>query len=483
MRTKLGAVIFTVMCLLYAFHLTAKAEEKVYHTTPTGFPHYDVTGTRNGYLFLGNVEFSSCPKDSYAMILDGDGELVYYQRVPDCGYLINFQPQSDGTLTYWLSGTDDFDGNATYQFNNRYEQIGVFGDTEFEAGFMDSHEYTILPNGHTIQMFYVDKLTAMGGTVPQRTVTDIVLREVNAAGDVLFEWDGLDHVDPMDAYDGYFDYAPLTQTVDYIHSNAVEVDHDGNWLLSSRHFNEITKINRATGDIIWRLGGEQNDFDLLNDDRWFSHQHDIRRLPNGHISLFDNGNYLFPPYSRYVEYAIDENELEITKVREITYTVSPTKSLYAFAMGSARNLPNGHVLIGWGAHSSPVATEYDASNEIVFDVHFPAGEFSYRAYSGNWVGKPLWGPTIAEVDSRLYFSLNGSTEVAKFSVWGGAKNPDILIATVPKDEFEESAPMVEDFCVYKVVALDSRGKKISESLHVAQKCLAEKIFFPIVGQP
>ncbi|GIT32243.1 MAG: hypothetical protein Ct9H300mP2_3220 [Candidatus Neomarinimicrobiota bacterium] len=45
------------------------------------------------------------------------------------------------------------------------------------------------------------------------------------------------------------------QVIDYVHANAIELDNDGNILLSCRHMDEITKINHQTGEIIWRLGG------------------------------------------------------------------------------------------------------------------------------------------------------------------------------------------------------------------------------------
>ena len=69
---------------------------------------------------------------------------------------------------------------------------------------------------------------------------------------------------------------------------------------------EITKIDRQTGDIIWRLGGVNNEFTFLNDSLDFQHsiptpfcyQHDIRRLRNGNITIYDNGNYKHPKYSQ-----------------------------------------------------------------------------------------------------------------------------------------------------------------------------------------
>ena len=107
MRTKLGAVVFTVMCLLYAFHLTAKADEKVYHTTPAGFPTWQVTGQRDDYLFIANFRFEQCSPNGYSLITDGTGELVYHQKVHDCRLATDFKPQSDGGLSYWLGAGGD----------------------------------------------------------------------------------------------------------------------------------------------------------------------------------------------------------------------------------------------------------------------------------------------------------------------------------------------------------------------------------------
>ena len=39
----------------------------------------------------------------------------------------------------------------------------------------------------------------------------------------------------------------------------------GIFLVSCRNLDEITKIHRTTGEIIWRWGGSQNDFIFTND--------------------------------------------------------------------------------------------------------------------------------------------------------------------------------------------------------------------------
>lgn len=80
---------------------------------------------------------------------------------------------------------------------------------------------------------------------------DAIIQELDQSKNVVFQWRSWDHFRITDAT-----HEDLTAAlVDYVHANALEVDNDGNILLSSRHLDEITKIDRQTGNIIWRLDG------------------------------------------------------------------------------------------------------------------------------------------------------------------------------------------------------------------------------------
>src|SRR5439155_23053659 len=123
----------------------------------------------------------------------------------------------------------------------------------------------------------------------------------------------------LDATDVQF-HNPNETFFDYAHLNSVDVDTDGNILASFRSMDEVTKINHNNGKIIWRWGGKNNYFTLVgNDTLPFSHQHDVRCIANGHITMFDNGNYRKTiwgdqsyhdtAYSRAIEYQLDESSL------------------------------------------------------------------------------------------------------------------------------------------------------------------------------
>ncbi len=112
----------------------------------------------------------------------------------------------------------------------------------------DAHDYLLLPNGHALlfanDVEPVDMSQVVPGGNPDASVTGLVVQELDASKNVIFQWRTWDYL-PITA-----SYIDLTQpTVDLIHGNAIAVDADGNILLSMRHLSSIVKINRQTGDV------------------------------------------------------------------------------------------------------------------------------------------------------------------------------------------------------------------------------------------
>ena len=142
---------------------------------------------------------------------------------------------------------------------------------------------------------------------------------------------------------------------------------------------EITKINRQTGDIIWRMGGKNNQFIFTNDTIRFSHQHAFRRIPTGHYTLFDNGNFHTPNFSRAIEYNLDQ----VNKTATLVWQFRNSPDEYGFAMGYVQRLSNGNTVIGWGS-ANPTVTEVDPNGNKVFELTFPEGVYSYRAFRMTW---------------------------------------------------------------------------------------------------
>ncbi|MBT8377955.1 MAG: aryl-sulfate sulfotransferase, partial [Ignavibacteria bacterium] len=168
--------------------------------------------------------------------------------------------------------------------------------------------------------------------------------------------------------------------IDWTHCNSIEIAQDGNLIISTKNFNEITKINRQTGEIIWRLGGERNQFQFINDNRGFGGQHDARVLSNGNIALFDNGLFLIPEYSSYVEYEIDEQNFTATLVRRY----SRNGSIFSGKRGGVQELPNGNILISWDGILYPFVSEINPEDSTVYEVKYDNHVQQYRAYKFPW---------------------------------------------------------------------------------------------------
>lgn len=347
----------------------------------------EITVTNNnpteGKIFLSNFPFSNIPNTPFLLMLNNNGSVYSAIRMRDNA--ADFKKIENGNLTYFSDEEAKF-----FEMDVRYNIIDSFycgnGYTT------DIHELIVLGNSHALLMSYDAQLVDMSAIVtggnPNATVIGLIIQEIDENKNVVFQWRSWDHIPITDSR-----HQDLTSAaIDYVHGNAIEQDNDGNILISSRHLDEITKISRSTGDIIWRLGGTQNQFSFPNDPGKFNYQHGIRRLANGNIILFDNGNFHTPPHSRAVEYSLDETN----KVATLVWQYRNNPEIFGFAMGFAQRLNNGNTFISWGA-TNPSATEVTPAGNVVQEISLPAGVFSYRAFKYDWEGAPVYMDTLKNI--------------------------------------------------------------------------------------
>jgi len=172
----------------------------------------------------------------------------------------------------------------------------------------------------------------------------------------------------------------------WTHGNSIEIDGDY-IIVSNRAMSEVIKYNRFNGEVYWILGGPLNDFEFINDPLSGPHkQHDVRRLENGNLMIFDNGHGLQGAGetrpTRIAEYEIDENNLIATLVWEYLHP----EEYVASNQGSAQRLENGNTLISWGGvggHGS-IITEVNYSKEILLELRYPLGSSAYKVRKFDW---------------------------------------------------------------------------------------------------
>jgi len=104
------------------------------------------------------------------------------------------------------------------------------------------------------------------GGSPSASIIGAVIQELKFSnGAVVFEWKSLDHIPVTETTD---DIKLTDNLIDYIHVNSVSKDTDGNLIVSCRHLDEVIKIKKSTGEILWRLGGsasKNNQFTFVYD--------------------------------------------------------------------------------------------------------------------------------------------------------------------------------------------------------------------------
>jgi len=383
---------------------------------PEDFPNITVNLKNNpseGYIFFTPRTLTT--SWGYLIVMDNNAIPIYYQKYP---YPIsNFQLQTNGLLSFGDSYKDHF-----ILMDSSYS---IIDSVRTGNGYAtDFHEFQIALNGHYLLMAYDPQIvrmdTIVAGGDPAAVVIGLIVQELDHNKDVVFQWRSWDHFQITDATEDI----DLTQhTIDYVHGNAIELGSDGNLLISSRNMDEITKINRQTnGEIIWRWGGiksRNNQFLFVNDSITFSHQHDIRRLPNGNVTLFDNGNLHTPKISRASEYKLDETN----KIAELEWEYSHEPPIYKGARGNVQTLSGNNKIIGWGGwlNQGPEAvSEVQQDGSVTLELFLEETFVSYRAFKFPWQTNLF----VAEPDSIFFESVPvGDSTTISVNLINNSANP------------------------------------------------------------
>src|ERR687885_1671708 len=392
--------------------------------------------TAPGYIFIAPERGGT--RQGGPMIVDDHGQVVWFRPVrSERLFARDFKVQhyrGEPVLTWW-------EGFLGYPLNEYVIADGSYREiTRIRAGngrSADHHEFLITPRDTALIIIYdtVRRGLSPVGGLKDGLVWQGIVQELDIeTRKVLFEWHSLEHVGldetyatpPNDALPG----------IDYFHLNSIDIDHDSNLLISARETFTVYKIDRKSGEIIWRLGGKKSDFEMGEGTR-FAYQHDARRHKDGTLTIFDNGGIVkVDKQSRGIVVELDEDAMTATLVRQYTH---PDR-YRAVTQGNMQVVPNGDVFIGWG--SEPVFSEFSGDGELLFDASFPPEVESYRTFRFPWSGHPSDRPAAvvertSEHEVKVYASWNGATEVASWEVLGGPRPGQLeSVGSVPRDDFE-----------------------------------------------
>ncbi|MGA2298640.1 MAG: aryl-sulfate sulfotransferase, partial [FCB group bacterium] len=318
----------------------------------------------------GYFRFDFSPP-SYFFLVDNYGNKQFLDSINPQPSIYNFLLRDGNWISYGIT--------KYYLFNQDRQLIGSIPVPSNYV--IDFHAVEILTNGHYLilcdTILDIDLSSIVPNGQKHAKILTNNLVEIDTSGRIYWEWKAYDHLKITDVTPDI----DLTQlSIDFTHVNSFAEDKDSNILISFKNLDEITKINKTTGQIMWRMGGsmcKNNQFTFKNDNIngfiGFSHQHSIAILPNGNLLMYDNGGMRNTQFSRAVEYQIDQINKTATKIWD--YGNSPP--IFQSDQGSVFRLPNGNTLINWG---SKQITEVRPDNSKAFELTISAPNLIYKAY-------------------------------------------------------------------------------------------------------
>jgi hypothetical protein len=414
---------------------------------------------RNSYQRQVNIQHGP-------MIINGHGQLVWFQQASPGSVAINLEVQTyrrHPVLTWW-QGANTFSAGLDVIADSSYRTLAVLRLGPASAHYAtDGHEFQITRQGTALVEGYGGvhaDLRKLGGSAGGVVQDDIIQELDIRTGAVLWEWHSYGHVPLSDSY-----IRPTgSKWFDYFHLNSIQQLPNGNLLISARNTWSIYEISRSTGRIIWTLGGKYSSFRMPRDTR-FEWQHDAHMIGRT-VSVFDDGSDGPAQEERQ-----SSGKLVLLHMRTMTATLARTythkPALLSVSQGSVQKLPDGNVFIGWGA--DPQFSEYTPGGRQIFNASFVLGVNTYRAYRFPWVGRPTTPPALAVSRSSngratLYASWNGATQVAAWRVLGGPTSSSLKwVARAARTGFETTIRLGRARPYLEVQALSAGGRVLGTS--------------------
>lgn len=313
-------------------------------------PGYTLFSLNNGLLNI-------TPNNDGIYALDAQGRVVWYYR--DGRYMLEVQRLANGHILVM-----EYGGTMVYEIDVWGNVLNTYLPGPMGVHLLH-HDVITLPNGNYLT--FAVEMRSIGGYPAGPTgcaggvcnVVGDVIVEFTPAGVVVDQIPILDVLDPlripqMDLFNTpLFNLEFGTTTKDWSHCNALQYSAgDDTLIVSCRSQNVIFKIRRSDHGLVWVLGS--NDASSTGDDAWpfltltgpgmlQAYAHSPKLLANGNLLVYDNGDYRPQEYTRLVEFAIDEPNLQVQQVWE---WVDPdyVPPLYGYFSGGVDALAGGTAL-------------------------------------------------------------------------------------------------------------------------------------------
>ena len=312
---------------------------------------------------LGPWLLTSCLSDNEhaaVVILTLDGGVVWYWQPGDAVVAAARFDALTGKV--YGSAFDPANGGYGYLF-----EIPVAGGDPVFYPLPSAHHDTVrIDNGDGGPLWA--QLVTTFQEVDGRFIAGDTLVEVSSDGVQRTVWNAFDHLTPTE--NSGWNLTPFPNgEPDWTHANGLYYDDDeGAYYISLWWPEQVVKVDRATGNTVWFMGGVENEFTFVGDSG-FGPQH-APEFREGRLGLFDNRDAT--EGSRAVEYRVDE----AARTATLEWSYAPDDPQYALVLGDTTRRDDGSHLMAWGSTGDIVVTDAftDAVTDAVTDANkVPSG--------------------------------------------------------------------------------------------------------------
>lgn len=337
----------------------------------SGTTLYDPARCFNGYTLWSPLATAMSGADNAwerhgtANLMTMRGEIVHAWDLPYPTFYCHLLP--DGHLLAGMRTTEPAPMRPGIPPHGMGGTMGILAELDWDGNILFlhkdltfHHDFKKLPNGHYIYLAWelLDPSMAKkvrggikGSEHEDGSMWSDVYREVDASGNVVWEWHASEHLD--------FDrdiIGCIHTREEWSHINDLWVCPDGSIISSCRHLDAVIRVDRKSGDIAWKWGSpsylDGDGVQLSRSPDTLGGPHDAHIIPEGlpgagHMLCYDNGMY------RYMSRALEVD----METGAVVWQSTPQKGYvqgrvpFSCFISGARRQPNGNTVICEGGNS------------------------------------------------------------------------------------------------------------------------------------
>lgn len=245
----------------------------------------ELTESLPGYLLMARMD----KKPGFILFTNLEGKVVWYHLTPGTTVQTASYDPIHRTVQC-ITGTHPTQNYACegMMVIDLYGKVLLRRDI---SHIYPHHDIKRMPDGNLVMVHFVPKtcnLSAFGGGEEDVVMGDGIL-VMNMQGETVWQWDCFSVMNPEEDADIIRPVEGLLpdKRKDWLHVNSVSYDEQGNFYLTSNWLSQLWKIERTTGQLVYRLG--KGGTLSMNEEEYMSGVHDSTPLAPNRVMVFDNG--------------------------------------------------------------------------------------------------------------------------------------------------------------------------------------------------